>query len=238
MLFVVLEASATVRNHLCYLLLSLGIKGVPAATRAQAEKEIGSRTDVDGVIVDIDNQAADGHGLIAGLKGETRTKDLLVIAHTIQTQKRIITGLAETGVTGILTKPFHETESFVKLKNILAHAAGPRENQRRHARITPPEDDLPRISFRVSGHPGLLSGKIRNISMGGAGLEMVTPAAGSLIKPDMFIERLQCSLGGLTLNPSGVVAVVQGRIIGVRFTALSPDDSLNLARYIFEKMSS
>ena len=54
----------------------------------------------------------------------------------------------------------------------------------------------------------------------------------------MFIERLQCSLGGLTLTPSGIVAVVQGRIIGVRFTALSPDDSLNLARYIFEKMSS
>jgi CheY-like chemotaxis protein len=245
MVCIVLDAADTVRQHLCYLLLSLGIQGIPVADRAGAERELASRADdtdgsvaIDALIADIDNKAADGAGLITAVKADPKTRDILVIAHTIQTRKEVITGLAETGVTGILTKPFRETESFTKLKNIIAHAASPRENQRRHVRVTPPADELPRLNFRVSGHPGLLTGRIRNISMGGAGVELVTPVGEGLLKPEIFIDRLQCSLGGLALNPSGVIAVVQGRVIGFRFTALSAEDSLNLARYIFEKMSA
>jgi CheY-like chemotaxis protein len=238
MTFLVLEESNTTRPLLCYLLLSLGIKGVPVTSRAEAQKELQTGKNIDGFLVDIDNRAAGGRELLKDLKDDPGTRDLPVIVHTVQTQKEAIASLAGTGVTGVLTKPFEEAESFAKLQSLLAQIERPQDNQRRHARVKPAADEMLRVNFRVSGHAGLLSGKVRNISMGGLGLEMITPAAGDVCRPDTFIEKLTFTLLGRQLGPSGTIVVVQGNIVGVRFAALSPDDSVNLARYIFDKISS
>jgi CheY-like chemotaxis protein len=238
MTFLVLEPAVTIRHLLCYLLLSLGVKGIPVEDRAQAEKELKEKDDIDGAVIDIDNRSAGGRELVDALKRDPKTKDLLVIVHTVQSQAEVITGLAEAGVAGVLAKPFNETETFARLKNILARNAGPKENQRRHLRITPPADELLRLNFRVSGHPGLLSGLVRNLSMGGVGIELITPAPEGAVRPEVYIERLQFTLLGRELGPTGTVVVAQGRIIGIRFTTLSPEDTLCLARYIFENISA
>jgi CheY-like chemotaxis protein len=238
MTFLVAIDSAETRQLLCYVLLSLGIKGLPAASAAEARRELADHPDTEGAIIDIDNQSIAGLDLITELKNHPVTKDLIIVAHTVQTGQSTVAALAQAGVAGCLLKSADKTETFEKLKHILEHATGHKGNQRRHVRIVPPPEDLLRLHFRVSGFPGLLTGKIINLSMGGLGLETMTPGAGDVLKPGTFIERLQFSLQGLTLGPAGVVAVVQGKIVGIRFSALGADDSVSLARYIFDKVSS
>jgi CheY-like chemotaxis protein len=238
MTFLVAVDSAETRQLLCYILLSLGIKGLPALTAAQARQELADHPDTEGAIIDIDNQSIAGLDLITELKSHPVTQGLIVVAHTLQTGQSTVAALAQAGVAGCLLKSADKTETFEKLKHILEHAAGHKGNQRRHLRIVPPPEDLLRLHFRVSGHPGLLTGKIINLSMGGMGIETMTPAAGVALKPGTFIERLQFSLQGRELSPTGVIAVVQGKIVGIRFTALGADDSVSLARYIFDKVSS
>jgi CheY-like chemotaxis protein len=241
MTFLVVEESVTVRHLLCYLLLSLGIKGVPAADGEEARRELEARPEIEGAIVDIDNTKIGGLELIQALKGDPKTKNLTVIAHTIQSQKETVAALAQAGVEGCLLKPFDEVETYKKLKNILTRLTGPRQNQRRHIRVVPPADELLRLNFRVSGFPGLVSGKIINLSMGGLGVEIMTPLPElpeNILKPEVFIERLQFSLPGGELSPSGVIIVIRGKIVGIRYTSLRKEDSIIMARYIFDKISS
>jgi two-component system chemotaxis response regulator CheY len=238
MAFLVLEDSASVRQLLCYLLLTLGIKGIPVESNESALNELAAKTDIEGAIIDIDSQNIGGIDLIKALKNNQKTKDIKIIVHTVQSQKEIVVTLAELGVAGYLLKPFSEVESLKKLKNILAHCEDPKENMRKHIRIAPPADDLVRVYFRISGYPQLISGRIINMSMGGLGVELMTPVSGDILKPGMLITRLQFTLQGQELSPSGTIAVVQGKILGIRFESLQAADSTSLARYIFDKIAS
>ncbi len=84
MLFLVVESSLPVRESLCYVLLSFGIKGIPVSDRAAALEALRKNETVDGAIVDIDNKSVDGIHLIQDLKAADKTKGLSIIVHTVQ----------------------------------------------------------------------------------------------------------------------------------------------------------
>jgi len=85
--FVVVESAESVREALCYSLLSFGIKGVPAASRNDALAAIRTHTEIEGAIVDIDNRDVDGIQLINDLKAAENTRRIAVIVHTIQSRQ-------------------------------------------------------------------------------------------------------------------------------------------------------
>ena len=74
MVFLVVESALTVREALCYVLLSFGIRGVPAANREAALQAIASGTQIEGAIVDIDNKDVDGIALIQELRENEHTR--------------------------------------------------------------------------------------------------------------------------------------------------------------------
>jgi DNA-binding response OmpR family regulator len=165
--YLVAEAAANIRESLCYVLLSFGVKGVPVADKQEALKTLQNSKEIGGAIIDLDSKEVDGVNLIAELRAQESTQHLTVIAHTIQSSKELVDKMMEYGVIGYLLKPYAEKEIYLKLKKVLARGES-HNSQRKHIRVRPDPNELLRLHFKLSGQSSLISGKVVDISVGGA----------------------------------------------------------------------
>ncbi len=235
MISLVIESSADIRNSLCYILLSLGIKGIPCATREQAIGAAGAAAEkIFCAIVDIDNKALGGVELIQELKRIPATIDTKIIVHTVQSNREAVLKMLKLGIIGYLLKPYHESETPAKLSKILQRIEG--QEKRQHIRITPDPQDLLRVHFHVPEYQHLVSGKIINLSMGGLALELYSPVEPPALDKDTHISSIHFTLLGRELTPSGTVMVRDNKYLAVNFSAINQKDSIMLAKYIYKKM--
>ncbi len=236
--FLVVEGSLSVREALCYVLLSFGIKGVPVSTRAAALEVLGSNPDIKGAIIDIDNQEVEGSLLISEMKEKEKTRGIPIIIHTVQASKEFVLKMIELGVTGYLLKPFREDAARAKLAAILDKLSDHDAN-RKHIRVKPDPQEMIRIHFRLPSFTHLVSGKIIDISLGGVAIELLNPPPESqVLAVGSRIAKLQFTLGTKELSPSAIIVLVKANIVAMRFETLNPTDKTALERFIFKQISS
>ena len=237
MVFLVVESTLAVREALCYVLLSFGVRGIPAPNREAARQAIASGAQVEGAIIDIDNKDVDGIALIQELRESEQTRRISIIVHTMQSSKDFVMRMVEMGVAGYLLKPFSPETAKAKLAAIFAKLST-HNSQRRHIRVKPDPDDLARVSFRASGTRQLLSGRIVDISLGGMAAELFNPPPPEALTPGMPLSRLQFALSGKELAPAASVVLYKSKVLALRFETLSPTDKKALERYVFKSISS
>lgn len=237
MVFLVVESSLSVRESLCHVLLAFGIRGIPTPTRHAALEAIASGEQIEGAIVDIDNKDVEGIPLIEELKANAHTAGISVIVHTVQSSKGFVMRMIELGVVGYLLKPFSDAHAKTKLAAIFSKMAT-HNSQRRHIRVKPDPGELARASFRIPNSHQLLSGRIVDISLSGLAIELFNPPAPEFLSPGSSVSRLQFSLSGKELAPSGSVVLYKSKVLALRFDILSPADKKALERYIFKSISS
>jgi len=235
--FLVVESSLTVRESLCYVLLSFGIRGVPLANRAAANDALEKGEKAEGAIVDIDNKDVDGVALIEQLKASERTKGMSLIVHTVQTGKDMVMRMVDLGVAGYLLKPFDPDSAKAKLTSIFSKLAT-HNSQRRHIRVRPDPDELARVSFRLGKPASLLSGRLVDISLGGFAAELFNPPENESPAPGTPLSKIEISLAGKVLNPSASAVLYKSRVLAAKFDILNPADKKTLERYIFKRISS
>ena len=235
--FLVVESAQTVREALCYSLLSFGIKGLPASSRADALEAIKAQNGIEGAIIDIDNKDVEGIRLIEDLKAAENTRRIAVIVHTIQSRKEFVRKMVEVGVAGYLLKPFSPDATKAKLEDILSKLST-HNASRRHIRVSPDPDELARVSFRISGIKQLMSGRIVDVSLGGMAIDLFKPPAENIFTRGIPVARLDFALDGKALAPSAGVVVYKPRVLAVRFEAMNATDRQSLERYIFKRISS
>jgi DNA-binding response OmpR family regulator len=235
MIALVVESSSDIRNSLCYILLSLGIKGIPCATREEAVGAAGAASEnIFCAVIDIDNKALGGPGLIQELKRIPAAANIKIIVHTIQSNREAVLKMLNLGIIGYLLKPYRESETPAKLGKILQRIEG--QEKRSHIRVTPDPQDLLRVHFRVPGYPHLVSGKITNLSMGGLAMELYSPVNPPALDKDTHISSMQFTLLSKELSPSGTVMVRNNKYLAIGFSAINQKDSIVLAKYIYKKM--
>jgi two-component system chemotaxis response regulator CheY len=235
--FLVVESAQTVREALCYSLLSFGIKGLPTSSRADALAAIKAQDGIEGAIIDIDNKDVEGIRLIEDLKAAENTRRIAIIVHTIQSRKEFVRKMVEVGVAGYLLKPFSPDATKAKLEAILSKLST-HNASRRHIRVSPDPDELARVSFRISGIKQLMSGRIVDVSLGGMAIDLFKPPVENIFTRGIPLARLDFVLDGKTLAPSGSVVVYKPRVLAVRFEAMNAADRQSLERYIFKRISS
>src|SRR3989304_10078824 len=101
----VVEGPPAVRESLCYVLLSLGIKGVPAANRQEALDTLKSQPDINVAIVDLDSKEVQGEALLGDLREASRPGRLQLIVQSVQSSRELVVRGMECGVAGYLGKP-------------------------------------------------------------------------------------------------------------------------------------
>jgi len=238
MIFLVMEKSQVIRDSLCFTLLSCGIKGVPVSSYDEALQALKKLSAIDGAIIDIDSKELKGTELIEEIKEREDTKAVSVIVHTIQSNKEFVVKMVEFGIIGYLLKPFDEEKTSSKLKSLLDKNKGHTENNsRKHIRVKPEPDELLRLHFKLPDHTNMISGKILDISMGGAAIEMFNPPPEGVLSAGKHIENIEFTLSGSSLSISGVVVLLKVNFLALRFGSLSSGYKNALARYIFKRIS-
>jgi two-component system chemotaxis response regulator CheY len=236
--FLVVESSLSVRESLCHVLLAFGIRGIPAPTRHAALAAIEeAKGQIEGAIVDIDNKDVEGIKLIEELKANAPTSGMSIIVHTVQSSKGFVMRMVELGVVGYLLKPFGSDSAKAKLAAIFSKLAT-HNSQRKHIRVRPDPGELARASFRVSNSRQLVSGRIVDISLSGMAIELFNPPAPEMLSPGTPVTRLEFSLSGKELAPSGSVVLYKAKVLALRFDIMNPADKKALERYIFKSISS
>ena len=237
MLFLVLDASEKIRESMCYVLLSFGIKALPVSSRQAALDSLKDNPGVDGAIIDVDSQEAQGRELVNDLKSSPQTQAIKIIVHTVQSHKEFVIRLVEQGVLGYLLKPYDEAEIFPKLKKILAKLES-HDSQRRHIRVQPDPEELLRVHFHIPGHKGLVSGEILDISVGGMALELINPPPPDQQRQGSHIAKIRFTLSTRQFTPPGIVMLRKATFLALRFQELADKEKAHLARYIFKRIST
>jgi CheY-like chemotaxis protein len=235
--YLVAEAAANIRESLCYVLLSLGVKGVPAADKQEALAALQNNKEIGGVVVDLDSKEVDGANLIAELRAQEGTQHLSMIVHTVQSSKELVDRMMEFGVIGYLLKPYVEKEIYPKLKKVLARGES-HNSQRKHIRVRPDPDELLRLHFKLPGQPSMISGKVVDISGGGVAVELFNPPAPTVLSPETVIPSIQFTLNRKAFAPPGKVILFKEQLLALRFDYLSTAEKSALSKYVFKRLTS
>lgn len=237
MVFLVAEAVPAVRESLCYVLLSFGIKGVPAASRQEAREALKANPEISGAIIDIDSREIEGIELIRELRESTATRGLRIVVHTVQSSKELVIKMMELGVVGYLLKPYREDAAYGKLKKVLARSAS-HNSARKHIRVRPDPQELLRLHFKLPGYPSLISGKIVDISVGGVAVELFNPPAAEILAAGTQVPSIQFTLMRQNCKPPGKVILFKENLLALRFDYLSATEKSALSKYIFKRLTS
>jgi CheY-like chemotaxis protein len=233
----VVEHSQDIRERLCLLLLDLGVRGFPAATRAEAIAVLRSLPRIDLAIVDVDNREAEGLRLMQDLGKAQKTKKTRIIVHSAHTDTRFLDQMAGRGARGYLPKPFDDHRTGTNLRAIFQEPALGLGDKREHLRVPPDEAELMRVSFRITQDSRLYAGRVRNLSMGGMAIELFNPPARGLLQQGWRIPRLEFVIGSRPLAPSALIVLYTGRLLAVRFETMSNQERQHMARYILRRLN-
>jgi two-component system chemotaxis response regulator CheY len=236
MVCLVVEGTPSVRESLCYVLLSLGIKGVPAANRQEALDTLKSQPDINVAIVDLDSKEVQGEALLRDLRESDSPGSLQVIVQSVQSSRELVVKMMEYGVAGFLLKPYQDKEIYEKLRKALERCQVPND-RRRHIRVKPDPDELLRLHFKLPGSPGLISGKIIDISVGGVAIELLNPPEPGQLKPGVQIPGIQFTLDRKQFAPPGKVVLFREKLLALHFDYLTVAEKTTLARYVFKRIA-
>jgi CheY-like chemotaxis protein len=236
MVCLVVEGTPAVRESLCYVLLSLGIKGVPAASRQEALDTWKSQPDINLAIVDLDSREVQAEALLADLREARQPGCPQVIVQSVQSNRELVVRVMEYGVAGYLVKPYKDKELYEKLKKVL-ESCRVSDERRRHIRVRPDPEELLRLAFKLPSEPGLISGKIIDISVGGVAIELLNPPELGLLKPGVQIPSLQFTLDRRQLAPPGTVVLFREKLLALHFDYLTVEEKASLARYVFKRIA-
>ena len=209
----ILDQSQDVRESLAHMLLAIGIRGIPVSNKEEGLGAFDAHSDIDSAIVDVDSRESEGLALIQELKAQESTKAVRVIIHSARSDREFVVKTVDLGIYGYLLKPFHEDKTLLRIKELLIDALGANNEKRQHIRVSPDPGSLLRLHFRVPAHDKLITGKIRNISMGGLAVELLNPPDSSLLKSNVRTSQLQFALGSKKVSPTCRTVVLKGSIL-------------------------
>ena len=235
--YLVAEAAANIRESLCYVLLSFGVKGVPVASKQEALQALQNEKEIGGAIIDLDSKEVDGINLIADLRAQESTQHLTVIVHTVQSSKELVDKMMEYGVIGYLLKPYVQKEIASKLKKVLDRGVD-HNAQRKHIRVRPDPNELLRLHFKLPRQSSLISGRVVDISVGGVAVELFNPPAPGVLTPDTSIPNIQFTLNRKAFAPPGKVILFKEQLLALRFDYLSAIEKSTLSKYVFKRLTS
>jgi CheY-like chemotaxis protein len=235
--YLVAEATQSIRESLCYVLLSVGVKGIPVANKQETLETLRSSQEVDGAIIDLDSKEVDGVNLIAELRAKEDTQHLSIIAHSVQSSKELVNKMMECGVIGYLLKPYNEKDAAQKLKQVLARGEN-HHTQRKHIRVRPDPDELLRLHFKLPGNPSLISGKVVDISVGGVAVELFNPPSPGVLVPGTQIPSIQFTVNRKAFFPPGKVVLLKEQLLALRFDYLHSGEKSALSKYVFKRLTA
>jgi DNA-binding response OmpR family regulator len=141
----VVEHDPQLAHALCHLLLSFGVKGIPARHRDEALEILENNHDIGLALIDIDNEEVQGRLLLDDIKKSHQHRGIKIIIHTAEQEENLIDDIFELDIIGYISKPFEEKAVFSSLRAISTRMKNLNMEKRSHIRINTDSDDPLRV---------------------------------------------------------------------------------------------
>ncbi len=151
--------------------------------------------------------------------------------------KQAITSAIQVGVIGFIKS--NETEDFVYkyIMNIYQKVRGiPPE--RKFVRVIIDPNDSIGIKFRSPVNSQLIIGRVKDISLGGLGVELVGTFPSDSITIGSVIKNMQFILDGKEIFIDGVVVAYQKNFCAFLFKDMTAEIRESISQFVFKKISS
>jgi c-di-GMP-binding flagellar brake protein YcgR len=103
--------------------------------------------------------------------------------------------------------------------------------------VRPDPEELLRASVRLEDQDRIFGVRVLDLSLGGAAIELLTPAAIDEFTSGQHVTDFATALLGRDFHAAGTILKRRERLLVVRFNELSSQDTVALSRYIFSRMS-
>ena len=232
----IVENSISLANSICYVLLSLGIKGFPCVNRKDALGILNENPDILIGIIDIDNKPVEGLQLIEEIK--KKKKEFKTIAHTSRNIGQLSDKIIKLGVIGYISKPLNEKLLYSNLDNIFSKLDNIENEKREYIRISPDPENPIILQFRTSNNNKLYSGKVINLSIAGIAFEVLNPLKNTHFEEGITLRNLNFYLDFKQITGSAKILLIRGKLIVIKFTKLTMENRTRIAKYVFQRISS
>jgi len=235
MQFYVLANDSEAKN-LCYLLIKLGIQGMPIQGEDSLKEKLSQNIPINAVILETDEASDSRQSLISLIRERKGTPRTHVILYTSNTDVSFIKNMIEKGITGFIKKDSSSAEQQQAINRIAERVEG-RNYQRKHIRIKPDPDDLLRAHFIEPNSGYQLSGKIIDLSLGGMAMELFNIPKDCPPLNGVTINSLSFPLLAHSLTVKAEIVNQSNNYLGIRFLAMDDKGRDRLSRYIFKNIS-
>lgn len=236
MVLIIVEKSIDIAHEFSYMLLSFGIKSILVANREEALNHIENHQEINLAIIDIDNKNVEGIQLIETLQ-DNSSRDFRFIIHSAVPIEELPEKINNQNIIGYIPKPFDYKRVESSLKIIFSSINFPDIDKRKHIRIIPDKDDLLRLQCKFKGYSHLLCGRILNLSLGGAAVELFKQSDTDFITEGTPVPVIEFSINCNLVSATGTVFIKKGKIIIIHFNAMERETRNILAKYILKRIS-
>lgn len=223
-------------TNLSNILLSNGIFNVIFNNYDDVIKEL-ENNKFDFIIIDFDFGDDIGFKLADFLKENEKYNSIYLIGTSFNSQEKFIKDLQQKyNLIYYFLKPIEEELFKEKIEKLIIKF---KEHfpQRKHIRVTPPEDEIVRVNFKLRTIPKRISGKVVDLSLGGLAIELYNFDNEQEIKEGKLIEHIIFELDNKEVDVDAKIVKQMENFIAVSFTHFYKNSYDILYKYIMKQLS-
>lgn len=160
-------------------------------------------------------------------------KEARVLVHTVSPARILLQDLLQKGVSGVLLKPFDPDRFRKQLGFYLTRLKLSEPEKRQYLRVEPHPQDKCTVVIRDPESFRLLTGKIINLSQGGAAVEIFGNEPLSELAPNARLKNVQIFLRKESLKSDCALVLRRGKQLGLKFVNMAQEDRDALSQYLF-----
>ncbi|MBL8994116.1 MAG: PilZ domain-containing protein [Spirochaetia bacterium] len=156
-----------------------------------------------------------------------------VLIHTVSPARILLQDLLQKGASGVLLKPFDSDRFRKQLAFYLTRLKLSEPEKRQYLRVEPHPQDKCTVVIRDPENFRLLTGKIINLSQGGAAVEIFGNEFLSELGANTRLKNVQIFLRKENLKSDCMLVLRKGKQLCLKFVNMAQDDRDALSQYLF-----
>ncbi|MBL8992628.1 MAG: response regulator [Spirochaetia bacterium] len=176
-------------------------------------------------------------GIVQEIKKDEIIAATKIILHVKNPSKDFLVDMVKIGVSGFVLKPFVPATFIPKFNDILKKI-DPGMTERKHIRVAPDPKDNASVTLRSAGSFKLITGRIKDVSMGGVLFQTTTALEENDVVLKQISKSIQIKFRLNTIEVSAMVIAKQQNMVALKFVTLSDFDKNVLSKYIYEILAN
>jgi len=233
--FCLFLSNISIATNLSNILLSNGIFNIIINSYEDLLKSL-ENNKFDFIMIDFDFGDEIGFKVANFLKENEKYSSIYLIGTSFNSQEKFIRDLQKYNLIYYFIKPIQEEIFQEKIEKLISKFKN-HLPQRKHIRVTLPEDEIIRVNFKLRKISKRISGKVLDLSLGGLGIELYNFENEEEVKEGNLIEHVIFEVDNKEVDVDAKIVKQKENFIAISFTHFYKNSYDILYKYIMKQLS-